>query len=119
MKNLTFRQVAIVVVAILLLFIAPRLLKVTQIRILNEIAYFSLFAVSFNLLFGYAGLLSFGQAAYFGLGAYTTAILLKRVLKVLETEGFETELVQLAGEPVVAPGATSALTTQRCSSAKQ
>ena len=69
----------IIVVAILLLFIAPRLLKVTQIRILNEIAYFSLFAVSFNLLFGYAGLLSFGQAAYFGLGAYTTAILLKRV----------------------------------------
>ena len=70
----------IIVVAILLLFIAPRLLKVTQIRILNEIAYFSLFAVSFNLLFGYAGLLSFGQAAYFGLGAYTTAILLKRVV---------------------------------------
>jgi branched-chain amino acid transport system permease protein len=71
--------VTIIVVAILLLFIAPRLLKVTQIRILNEIAYFSLFAVSFNLLFGYAGLLSFGQAAYYGLGAYTTAILLKRV----------------------------------------
>jgi multimeric flavodoxin WrbA len=29
-----------------------------------------------------------------------TAILLKRVLKVLETEGFETELVQLAGEQI-------------------
>jgi len=71
--------VTIIIVAILLLLIAPHLLKVTQIRILNEIAYFSLFAVSFNLLFGYAGLLSFGQAAYFGLGAYTTAILLKRV----------------------------------------
>jgi branched-chain amino acid transport system permease protein len=68
-----------IVVVIFLLFIAPHLLKVTQIRILNEIAYFSLFAISFNLLFGYGGLLSFGHAAYFGLGAYTTAILLKRV----------------------------------------
>jgi multimeric flavodoxin WrbA len=29
-----------------------------------------------------------------------TAILLKRVLKVLETEGFETELVQLAGKQI-------------------
>jgi branched-chain amino acid transport system permease protein len=79
LKNFTLRQVAIIVVVIFLLFIAPHLLKVTQIRILNEIAYFSLFAISFNLLFGYGGLLSFGHAAYFGLGAYTTAILLKRV----------------------------------------
>lgn len=31
----------------------------------------SLFAMSFNLLFGYTGLLSFGHAAYFGIGAYT------------------------------------------------
>lgn len=64
---------------LLLLGIAPHILKVTQIRILNEVAYFSLFAISFNLLFGYGGLLSFGHAAYFGLGAYTTAILLKRI----------------------------------------
>jgi branched-chain amino acid transport system permease protein len=79
LRHLTLRQVAIIVVAILLLFIAPRFLKITHLRLLNEIAYFSLFAISFNLLFGYAGLLSFGHAAYFGLGAYTTAILLKRV----------------------------------------
>ena len=79
MKNLALRQVVVFVIAICLLFIAPNILKVTQVRILNEIAYFSLFAVSFNLLFEYAGLLSFGHAAYFGIGAYTTAILLKRV----------------------------------------
>jgi len=73
------RQIAAIALATFLLLMAPQLLKVTQIRMLNEIAYFSLFAVSFNLLFGYAGLLSFGHAAYFGLGAYTTAILLKRM----------------------------------------
>jgi len=79
LKNLLVRQVAIIVAILLLLGIAPHFLKVTQIRMLNEIAYFSLFAISFNLLFGYGGLLSFGHAAYFGLGAYTTAILLKRI----------------------------------------
>jgi branched-chain amino acid transport system permease protein len=34
---------------------------------------FALFACSFNLLIGYAGLLSFGHAAYFGMGAYVAA----------------------------------------------
>jgi len=46
---------------------------------LTEIIYFALFAVSFNLLFSYAGLLSFGHAAFFGLGAYVTVISLKHV----------------------------------------
>ena len=34
----------------------------------------ALVAVSFNLLFGYTGMFSFGQAAFYGLGAYTTAL---------------------------------------------
>ncbi|TCK30395.1 amino acid/amide ABC transporter membrane protein 2 (HAAT family) [Ancylobacter aquaticus] len=33
---------------------------------------FALFACAFNLLLGYGGLLSFGHAAYFGMGAYIT-----------------------------------------------
>lgn len=35
-----------------------------------EVLCFALFASAFNLLMGYAGLLSFGHAAFFGLGAY-------------------------------------------------
>jgi branched-chain amino acid transport system permease protein len=35
-----------------------------------NILIFGLFAVGFNLIFGYAGMLSFGHAAFFGLGAY-------------------------------------------------
>ena len=31
---------------------------------------FALFALAFNLLIGYVGLLSFGHAAYFGMGGY-------------------------------------------------
>ena len=39
---------------------------------LMKILCFALFACAFNLLIGYVGLLSFGHAAYFGMGAYVT-----------------------------------------------
>jgi branched-chain amino acid transport system permease protein len=39
---------------------------------LMKILCFGLFACAFNLLIGYVGLLSFGHAAYFGMGAYIT-----------------------------------------------
>src|SRR5690606_18717811 len=39
----------------------------------------SLFAVSFNLLIGQAGLLSFGHAAFFGVGAFATLHLMVAV----------------------------------------
>ena len=40
---------------------------------LMKVLCFALFACAFNLLIGYVGLLSFGHAAYFGMGAYITA----------------------------------------------
>jgi branched-chain amino acid transport system permease protein len=36
---------------------------------------FALFAMSYNIVFGYAGLLSLGHAAFFGAGGYTVALL--------------------------------------------
>lgn len=45
--------------------------------IATDIAIIALFAASLNLLLGYTGLVSFGHAAYFGIGAYTCAILMK------------------------------------------
>lgn len=41
---------------------------------LTEILVWALFAISFDLIFGYTGLLSFGQALFFGLGGYAVAI---------------------------------------------
>lgn len=41
---------------------------------LTEILVWVLFAISFDLIFGYTGLLSFGQALFFGLGGYAVAI---------------------------------------------
>jgi len=41
----------------------------------TEIWIFALMACSFNLLLGYSGLLSFGQATFMGLGGYTAGLL--------------------------------------------
>lgn len=43
----------------------------------TDIVILALFAASLNLLLGITGLVSFGHAAYFGVGAYTCAILMK------------------------------------------
>lgn len=43
-------------------------------NVVTEILIWSLLATSVNLLFGYVGLLSFGQALYFGFGMYGAAL---------------------------------------------
>lgn len=57
--------------------IAPYFLPTYWLMILSEILIMGLFALSFNLLLGYSGLLSFGHGAFFGIGAYAAALLLK------------------------------------------
>jgi branched-chain amino acid transport system permease protein len=52
----------------------PSLLRRHQVNMLTEIVIFALYAVSYNILLGYAGLLSFGHAMFFGLGAFIAAI---------------------------------------------
>lgn len=44
----------------------------------GEAFAFALFATSVNLLWGYGGMISFGHAAYFGLGAYASALLMSK-----------------------------------------
>jgi len=52
----------------------PFVLRRYQLNMLTEIIIFALYAVSYNILLGYAGLLSFGHAMFFGLGAFIAAI---------------------------------------------
>src|SRR5689334_24578463 len=52
----------------------------------SQVLIYGLFALGFNLLYGYTGLLSFGSAAYWGLGAYGTGIALAK-LKVTSLWG--------------------------------
>lgn len=58
------------------LIAAPFFLSIYWVMILTEILTMGLFAMSFNLLFGYTGLLSFGQAGFFGAGAYCAVLTL-------------------------------------------
>jgi len=60
-----------------LLAVVPLVIPTYWVIILTEILIMGLMAVSFNLLLGYSGLLSFGQGAFFGLGAYAAALLLQ------------------------------------------
>ncbi|WP_276258903.1 branched-chain amino acid ABC transporter permease [Haloglomus litoreum] len=48
--------------------------RVFPIGLATQIAIFGLFALAFNLLFGYSGLLSFGHALFLGTGAYAAAL---------------------------------------------
>src|SRR5881394_4549958 len=46
----------------------------------SQIAITALFALSLDLILGYAGIVSLGHAAYFGFGAYTAGLLSKHYL---------------------------------------
>ena len=48
--------------------------------LINEIAILALFALSLDLILGYAGIVSLGHAAYFGVGAYSAALFAKYVM---------------------------------------
>jgi branched-chain amino acid transport system permease protein len=69
-------SVVFVALALLALIAMPWLLARYQLSILVDLLIFSLFAMSLDLLMGYAGMISFGHAAYFGLGAYASALIL-------------------------------------------
>ena len=45
----------------------------------TEMLIFAIFAVGYDIAFGYTGLLSFGHAMFFGMGAYGTGLVLLRV----------------------------------------
>ena len=58
--------------------VAPFVISEFYLTILGEALIMSLLALSFNLLFGYMGQLSFGQAAFYGLSGYAVAMLITK-----------------------------------------
>jgi branched-chain amino acid transport system permease protein len=50
---------------------------VISVPLATEILIWGIFGMGFNLLLGYTGVLSFGHAAYFGLGAYGAGLALR------------------------------------------
>lgn len=62
-------EIAIWVVALGAIFVLP-----AKSLILTEIAILALFAISLDLILGYAGIVSLGHTAFFGLGAYSAGL---------------------------------------------
>jgi branched-chain amino acid transport system permease protein len=85
----------------LALLALPLALSEFWIFIAIEVMAFALYAVSFNVLLGYGGMLSFGHAAFFGVGGYAAALLVKKA-------GLPAALA-FALLPVVAMGVSAAV----------
>jgi branched-chain amino acid transport system permease protein len=65
---------AAVVLAALAVF--PRFVGNYPVKLLDEILIWGIFAMSLDLLMGYAGMVSFGHSAFFGVGGYVAALAL-------------------------------------------
>ena len=73
-------RAAWIAAGLILLIVLPVALTSYQLGLLTKILIFALFAMSLNLILGYAGLPSLGHAAYFGIGAYTVGLLAIKLL---------------------------------------
>lgn len=61
-------------VALVVMLLAPLLLGSAQLRLPTEILLFAVFALTYDLVFGYTGLISFGHALFVGTGSYALTI---------------------------------------------
>lgn len=72
------RQAAPFVIAAVLLFIvAPAMLSDFRLNLLAKFLCYAILAIGIDLMWGYTGMLSLGQAVWFGLGGYCMAMYLK------------------------------------------
>ncbi len=77
MRNLTFRQISSSIVVLILLILFPLVFqKPFPQHVMILVFMFGMMAVAWNIMGGYAGMFSFGQVAFFGIGAYTSSFLL-------------------------------------------
>ena len=72
---------------VVVLLLVPSVAPPYQTVLLSYGLTFAIAALGFNLLLGYTGLLSFGHSAYFGVGAYAVAFIVK-YLKMSSMEAF-------------------------------
>lgn len=70
---------AIILAGVLTLLALPHVLSTYYLGLVIQMMIFALFAMSLDLLIGYAGLASLGHAAYFGVAAYTTGLVALRL----------------------------------------
>jgi branched-chain amino acid transport system permease protein len=73
------RATILVVILVAALFLLPWVAGKYPVYVAIQILILAVFSIGFNLLFGYTGLLSFGQAGFFAVGAYGCAKILLAV----------------------------------------
>ncbi|MEW6343426.1 MAG: branched-chain amino acid ABC transporter ATP-binding protein/permease [Pseudomonadota bacterium] len=89
--------------AVLLLAVGPFLFGTYLLNVLIQAFFFSIVAVTVDILWGYTGYLTFGQSAFFGIGAYAAGL-------VFTHGGFSAGYVVLAlGAAIAATAAIAAL----------
>jgi branched-chain amino acid transport system permease protein len=71
------RSLAVAAPIVVVLALLPSFIDLYQTELLIYGLTFAVAALGFNLLLGYTGLLSFGHSAYFGVGAYTVAFIVR------------------------------------------
>ena len=71
------RMIALAAPIAVLLVLVPFLVDSYQTLLIAYGLIYAIAALGFNLLLGYTGLLSFGHSAYFGVGAYSVAFMVK------------------------------------------
>src|SRR6478672_4565344 len=77
MKKHRIMSVYFVIVAFL--FLLPFVYESRSLLILlTQIFVFSILAMSYDLLLGFTGIVSFGHAMFFGIGAYSMGIFMKK-----------------------------------------
>jgi len=77
MQNITFKQTFYGIIALILAIVFPLIIANTAAQHVVILFFmFGMMGVAWNIMGGYAGMFSFGQVAFFGIGAYTSSFLL-------------------------------------------
>ena len=76
MRNFTTRKIIAGLAIFALLLVFPLVVRHSfHIHVMILVFMFGMLGVAWNIMGGYAGMFSFGQAAFFGIGAYTSSYL--------------------------------------------
>ncbi len=76
MRDFTIRKIIAGFAILLLLIVFPLVVSQSfHIHVMILVFMFGMLGVAWNIMGGYAGMFSFGQAAFFGIGAYTSSYL--------------------------------------------
>ena len=68
--------IVLALIAVAVMLLGPSMLDRFALNVLTRAMIFAMLAITVDLLWGFTGILTFGQAAFFGVGAYATAMIL-------------------------------------------